>query len=739
MKAFKQNNFFIFIYLLLILKPFFVSGIKIFAKDFSKNYFSEIGTNLDSKVRETQKISSSVDFSKEKILEDLNENGKKLLNLLAFEQKDLEDEYFVEILSDTQYRENEYFKAEGNAIIYLSDASLKGDLITYDTQKKLLTVTGNVIFKKGEQYFEASKLFYDLNNDSGYINDVYGLLDSKSFTEDFNLELNQNNIENINPKIEKKITQPNYTSSATVGLVNEFKDAKSLNITKVNLILPSISRWRYKTEKLIYNSETLESEKIFFTNDIYNKPQFVFLSKKFSAEIIENKLRLISRNSWIILDDKLKIPIGRRSVFDEDPITAWGLGADFKEKDGYFVYRSTYPKKIFKDYSLQFQPYFLLQRGIQGYSKSFRAKDASIFSSKVNSDIKLSDLFALDINLKGKENNWDIDSQIKLNSLNTDRLSESLRTKITFTKRIDLDAKTDFETQYKDDEKLNNFLGFVEDSEQIPSNNEFKSKVSLKKKEKSTTNFLDFQFYNIFREKVIKDFATEEIYFASGVNLTNKRSGSTNNNDSNLSLIFDTGHFKSKSLEADVFKDLFRNAFVAQYNYKFPIWKKSNLDKNINESYKFTPSVILQSIDWSSGVQSGLFLYSDGSNQNALKFNTGPILTLGSLKRKFFDYTYFNADLNYVFKGGESPFSFDNINKEPRINLNFEQQIIGPLIFSFRNSYNLESGDFSPAYYALDIKRRAYSLGAFYNSPDESLGIRFNIFNFDYSGLSPKF
>ena len=124
--------------------------------------------------------------------------------------------------------------------------------------------------------------------------------------------------------------------------------------------------------------------------------------------------------------------------------------------------------------------------------------------------------------------------------------------------------------------------------------------------------------------------------------MTNKRSGSTNNNDSNLSLIFDTGHFKSKSLEADVFKDLFRNAFVAQYNYKFPIWKKSNLDKNINESYKFTPSVILQSIDWSTGVQSGLFLYSDGSNQNALKFNTGPILTLGSLKRKFFDYTYFN-------------------------------------------------------------------------------------------------
>ena len=41
--------------------------------------------------------------------------------------------------------------------------------------------------------------------------------------------------------------------------------------------------------------------------------------------------------------------------------------------------------------------------------------------------------------------------------------------------------------------------------------------------------------------------------------------------------------------------------------------------------------------------------------------------------------------------------------------------------------------------YGLDFKRRAYSIGAFYNSSNESLGLRFNIFNFDYSGLNKKF
>ena len=62
-----------------------------------------------------------------------------------------------------------FFFAKGNAIIYLSDATLRGDLIKYDLQNKLLTVVGNVIFEKGEQYFEASKLSYDLRKDTGYI------------------------------------------------------------------------------------------------------------------------------------------------------------------------------------------------------------------------------------------------------------------------------------------------------------------------------------------------------------------------------------------------------------------------------------------------------------------------------------------------------------------------------------------------------------------------------------------
>ena len=760
MKKFQQINLFIYLNGLLIFNFFPIYPTKIFAKDVKKFKLNEI--NINSAQFEqiaSQKgfdLSSGSYVSKNEVIEDLKANGNALFNLLAFEQKDLGYDFFVEIDSDTQYRDKGVFFAEGNAIIYLSDATLSGDLIKYDKQNKLLTVVGNVILKKGEQYFEASKLVYDLKDDTGYINDVYGLLDSKTFAKDFKLDLNKNErILEQSKKIDG-INQPKYLNTATIGLVNEFEDDKNFNIKKLELEVPQISRWRYKTKKLIYNSRTLESEKIYFTNDIYNKPQFIFLSKNFSAEIIDNKLKLLSKNSWIILDNKLKIPIGRRSVFDRDPLTKWGLGADFQDKDGYFLFRGTSSRKIFRDFSLQVQPYFLVQRALQGNTNAFTAKHASIFSSKVKNDISLSDYFALDLILKGKEKSWDIKSKIQLNSLNSSRLDQSIRSKLTLSKRINLNNSQknksnitqdkvsnnirDIETNIKNDMFLNNIIGIEETDDSKPIFEENNSLNSYSEDNKKTfTNFVDLQFYNIFREKVIKDYATEEIYLASGFNIANKKSWSNNKQNSSLYLIYDVGNFKSKSRLSEEFIESIRNSFVGQYNYQFPIWKKSYLDKTIDKTYKFSPQVISQSLNWNTSIQPGIFLYGDGSNQSFMKFKTGPVLTIGSFKEKFFDYTKFSTNFNYIIKSGESPFSFDNIDDDPRINFNFQQQIYGPLLLSFDTSLNLNTGSYENVNYGLDFNRRAYSIGAFYNSSDESLGIRFNIYNFDYSGLSEKF
>ena len=745
MKKFQQINLFIYLNGFLIFDLLTIHPAKIFAEDFQKNNLTEINKNTAQfepiRIQNDIEISTGSYISKNKVIEDLKANGDALFTLLAFEQKDLGDDFFAEIDSDTQYNQGNEFIAEGNVTIYLSNATLKGDLVKYDLEKKLLTVIGNVTFKKGEQYFEASELFYDIKQDIGYIDNVYGLIDSKTFTEDFKLEINKNQKTLIDKNNE--VNEPKFVDSATIGLINDFEDDKSLNITKADLRIPSINRWRFKTDQLVYNSKTFESKKIFFTNDIYNQPQFVFLSKNFSAEIIDDKLRLISRNSWIILDNTIKIPVGRQSIFDSDPITRWGLGADFKDKDGYYLFRSTDLRKIYRDYDLQVQPYFLIQRYLKGYTESYTAKNSSVFSEKVKSDINFFDNFALDLDLSGREKDWKIDSNIELNSLDFERLDESLRTKLNIRKRIFLKENNENESVFNNSEELNKYIS-IEESDN--SNSFFNDQaelnlpnIYLENDKNQFSNILDIQFYNIFRESIIKDFATEEIYFASGMNLSNKRSWSNNGKNSNLSLIYDFGHFKSKSREVKEFKELFRNSFVALYGYKFPIWKKTTLDTTIDKSYKYSPNIINQSLDWSIGVQSGYYLYSDGTSQSAIKFNTGPVITFGSLKKDFLDYTRFSTSYSYVLKDGESPFSFDNISKVPKLNFNFQQQIYGPLVFNLNKTLNLENGTYSRAKYALDFKRRAYSLSAFYDSAEESVGINFNLFNFDYSGLSSKF
>ena len=164
MKKFQQINLLIFFNGLLIIDFLPIEPTKIFSKDLNKIY--SIEKNINSAPYESVGIQKSIDIaavslvSKNEVIGDLKANGNSLFSLLAFEQKDLGEEFFVEINSDKQYRDNDVFFAEGNAIIYLSNATLSGEVVKYDLNKKILTVIGNVIFKKGEQYFEASELTY---------------------------------------------------------------------------------------------------------------------------------------------------------------------------------------------------------------------------------------------------------------------------------------------------------------------------------------------------------------------------------------------------------------------------------------------------------------------------------------------------------------------------------------------------------------------------------------------------
>jgi len=648
------------------------------------------------------------------IKNELITSQNNLLNLLVNNPNPVKNKFLVDIVSDIQYEQNNKYYAEGNVVIYFSDAKLTGDYAVYDRNKKEFTINGKVTFTKGSQYFEASKLLYNFEKENGSVDNIYGVLDINDINQD--LDLISSNLLQENSNSKNDVSNLEYINSASLGLVNDFDANSRLNLNSLKFDIPQIQKWRFKSDKVYLEASQIKSKSIFFTNDAFNKPQFLLQSKNFSGEIIDKKLKIISRNSWIILDDLLKFPIGRRTIFDDDPITTWGIGSDYDEKDGFYIQRTFGDIDIFENYSLRLTPNFLLQRSLKGNSDSFRNKNQSILNDKEKTDITFLDTFALDADISGKFFNWDLLIKSSLNSLDFDRFHQANRSKFTLTKTFDLNSV---------DESNLELL-------KLESNSVF-------------TNNLDIQFYAMYREKVDKVFSgDEEIYFGKGARIANRKSWISKGINNDLSFIYDFGKFKAEKRDFKEFSNLTRNLFAIKYKNKIPLWEKYSQTKNINEKYKFSPKVVSQGINWNTYIDSGLFLYGDGSSQEAIILSSGPTLTLGGLTKKYLDYTSLDVLAQYVIKGNDSPFRFDNINNTENIRFNLKQQIYGPIVFGLSSYLNIDPnhnnyGEFTSTQYSLDISRRAYSLGAFYKPSSSSFGIQFNIFNFDYLGSSSSF
>ena len=638
---------------------------------------------------------------------DLKNKNKFLFSLIAENNLQENQERSIEIEADIQYEKDNKFYAEGNVVILFSNGKLIGDKAIYDSQSKNFEITGNVNFIAGSQYISANKFIYSIADESGYIDDAYGVLDIEDFDKDLNLDSSLNEPKDFSKQIKSQnINNLEYINTASLGLVNDFEENRKLNITELKFEIPSVTRWRFKSQRINIKDKMIFSDQIYFTNDVFNKPQFILLSKKFKGEIFKDKLKLVSRNSWIILDEKIKLPIGRRAILDKDPITKWGIGSDYEDLDGFYLSRGFGAIDIFEDYSLKIRPYLLIQRAFKGKNESFRDSNASILSDKVELDNSFLDLFALDTEITKDFNEWSLLIKSDFHSLNPNRINQSNRSKLILTKSINL-----------------NQISADEGNEKASFN-----------------DVIDLKIYGSYREIVSKGFdGEEEIYFAKGASIANKKTWVFGEVNSNLAIIYDLGEFTAERKKLKELDTLFRNFVAIKYKYEFPLWRKQNLDKVINSKYRYTPKVIKQGVTWKSALNAGKFFYSNNSSQEAITFSTGPKIELGSFNNLFFDYTNLDINLKYITKKGASPFLFDDINKTARIAFNVEQQIIGPLLFRYNSYLKLDGGGFAKPEYGLDIRRRAYSVGLFYDSSNKSAGFKFNIFNFDYDGISPKF
>tara|TARA_B100000212_G_scaffold50353_1_gene32582 strand:+ start:2735 stop:4948 length:2214 start_codon:yes stop_codon:yes gene_type:complete len=622
-------------------------------------------------------------------------------------------EYSYEIESDKQYLIDNVYYAEGNVIVNLINGELKAEKIIFDKKNKILKAFNNVIFKKGNQYFKADYVEYDLIKSKGFIDNVFGIIDSKNLKKDFNFK--NNLFSKSNDSLDDEINLVNNPQE--LGLLNSNNKRLKNIISKKNISFnfSSIKNWKFRSKKIVLEKDKWSSKMIEFSNDPFKASQLIIKSKDFYGEIIDDNIKLTSTSTTVQFDGKLSLPLGKRVITTdekEDLFLKWGIAYSDDDRDGVFLIRNYRSIKLNDYFLLNLKPYFLVQRALLGESDAFRERDSSKTSSNVNKRIYFADYFALNTKLKGNISKWKLNIDSDLKTLNPSNFYDAFSLELNLLRNLFNRSKPvigNSESNYNDSKKIN----YIE-----------KNKV-------------DFGVYKIIDKG--------GIYRAIGSKLITKYSNKKKNLKKDYSIILDIGNFEGKnSINQLETLNLLRYGTNISLMHTIRILNLNAENQIYNSDFRYTSKFINKGLFLRKKFAFGLYEYSDNNSQRIFSTELGPTFIIGDLKKHFFDYSEISIFSEFVSKRGESPFSFDNFNNDSRVNISLRQQILGPLIIGYKTQLNINNesvnyGNFETQKISLELSRRAYSFALSYDAKAKNIFLGFDIFNFGNRNFEKRF
>ena len=310
------------------------------------------------------------------------------------------------IQSDKQSEINDVIYAEGNVTIAYRGKLLKADTLIYDKLNRKISARGNISLKLGDQFFTVGQLEYSFISEKGYLLDVKGKINTNNLIDDLASNFSLSDSEKLESLIELK-------KKEVINTPNK------------------VQNWLFFTDKMTIDGDKWKSKKAIFSNDLLEVKQAKLVINELEVFPIDEKLRFKSSFNYLILDEKISIPfwVGSRNLdFNKfQSANSWNLGYDNLDKDGHFIGRKFNSIDITDDLVLDLEPQFLIQRSLKGYTKSFVNKGASSTSNKVKRNASFEDYFALNSQIKGRINNWDLEIDKNLNSFDLDKFSDAFR------------------------------------------------------------------------------------------------------------------------------------------------------------------------------------------------------------------------------------------------------------------------------------------------------------------------
>jgi len=599
------------------------------------------------------------------------EDNFKLTKEIALKEN-LNQKFQLEIKSDKQFQQESVLYAEGNVIANYKGNTLKADFLVYDKSKGIVEAEGNVFLVLGDQVFRAEKINFDFKKNQGSFTKVKGLIKTKNLLENLNLTSKDSDRNSL--------------------VIQKIKKVKTLHTPN------RVNNWIFYTDELKVKSNQWFANKAIFTNDLLETDQIDFVINDLKIIAKNNSLEIKSSISFLVLEDKLAIPFwfGNRTIRDSEQgylfgfQPKWYIGLDNVEKDGYFIGRRLDPIKLTDEFKLNLEPQFLIQRSIQNYTNNFVGEGESITADKEKRDTYFSDYFALDSEVIGTVNNWDLKFLKKLNSFDLGKFPYASRFKLNLSKDI-------------------NFL----DSKWL---------ISL---------------YGVYRDRIWNGSIGEaEVYLGYGSKLEKTNTWETNGITKTERINFGLGSFKGEELNSKSLVSSYRGSIFYSLDQKFPLKIKEPKNKFVDNSFVYIFEPVKQGIHLDTKLAILYSIYDGGNHQEYIEFGAGPEFVFGEFKKKYFDYTRISLFPSYKLKSGDSIFKFDQVSDKFILDFAFDQQIFGPLLLKTDATLNLDKnsqdyGDFISSKISISLKKRSYELGVFYQPHNQSGGINFSLYGFE--------
>ena len=612
----------------------------------------------------------------DKIYKRANNIEINLTNLKAFNKFDQllvvnsKKQNEIVIQSDKQSEINDVIYAEGNVSLSYQGKLLQADKLTYDKLNKQISAKGNIVLLFGDQFFKVSELEYSFINDQGYLIDVQGFISTNTLMDDL-------------------------SSNFSVSDSNKIESLLKLEKKEVLHTPGKINNWIFYTERISIDGKKWKSNKAIFSNDILQSKQVKIEINSLEAYSLNEELRFKSSLNHLVLDDNVSIPFwfGDRLVTKSgqnlNSRSSWTIGYDNLDKDGWFIGKKFNSINLSDDFILNLEPQFLIQRSFNGKTNSFVKKGDLITGEKVERDAKFADFFGVKSEIKGKVNNWDLEIVNQINSFDTNKFSDALRSKSTLNKEI-------------------NFLNAKWDK----------------------------SFYGVYRDRVWNGSLGEaEIYTGYGSQLEKKHTWETNGINKSEVLSLGLAHLKGEALGSKNLVDSIKGHLFYSLDQNIPLSVDKPNSKSIDSSYEYIYEPTKNGLSLNTKIAGMYSLYDDGNHQEYIGFGFGPELILGNFKTKTFDYTRISIFPFYKVKNGESIFKFDQISDKFTLDIDLDQQLFGPIMLKSNGTLNLDSdsndyGKFINSKISLNWKKRSFEFGIFYQPHNQAGGISFNLFGF---------